>query len=149
MKKILSIIITGILIASVFVGCGNEKKEQSTNNTNKVEENKNENPIEGFKTALEKAGLTVGKNETLAYEMVGATSGQKFKVNGELLEVYYYDESKLNDEGKKYLEEAKKGNMDVSGFSVPVVCKGDLVLARLDDHKDKDKIIEVLNSYKQ
>lgn len=52
----------------------------------------------------------------------------------------------MNDEGKKYLEEAKIGSMSISGMNFPVTYnKSGLVLARANDHKDK--ILKVFNSF--
>ncbi|MEG0577987.1 MAG: hypothetical protein RR500_09030 [Bacilli bacterium] len=149
MKKIIAILLSCILGATVFVGCGDKKEtsKESDNQNVKVEE-KQKNPIDELKNDFKKAGLKVGDNETLAFDMVGATSGEKFNVNGEPIEVYYYDKDKLNDEGKKYLEEAKKGSMSISGMNFPVTYnKLGLVLTRVNEHKDKTKILEVFNSF--
>lgn len=62
--------------------------------------------------------------------MVGVTSRQKFKVNDEVIEVYYYDENELTEEGKKLFEQAKKGNINISGVNLLVIYKDNFALAR-------------------
>lgn len=53
----------------------------------------------------------------------------------------------LNEDGKKYVEQAKKGQISISGFNVPVKLKNNLMLIRYDEHSKKDKILEVFNNY--
>lgn len=156
MKKLLSILLAGMLSFGM-VACGESKDTSKKDDTSKPaptetkkEEPKKEEkkePIEAFKEELKKAGLNIGENSDVFFEMVGATSGQKIKVNDQLLEIYYYDESKLTEEGKKLFEQAKKGNIDMSGINLPVVYKNNFALARVSEHKDKDKILEVFNSF--
>lgn len=149
MKKIIAILLSCVLGATLLVGCGDKKDtvEESKNQNVKAEESQ-ENPIEKLKSDFKKAGFKIGDNETLAYDMVGATTGEKFNLNGEPIEVYYYNKDKLNDEGKKCLDEAKKGSMSISGMNFPVTYnKSGLVLARANDHKDKAKILKVFNSF--
>lgn len=150
-KRLLALLLSIVVIGSVFVGCG-EKKDQAKEPQQQGQEQDNEkeekNPIDSLKKSFEKAGFKIGDNETLAYDMIGATAGEKFKLNDQLIEVYYYDNNKLNDEGKKYLKEAEKGSINFSGLNLPVKYnKKGLVLARFDEHKDKDKILEVFNSF--
>ena len=152
MKKIFSILICGIMVFGL-VGCGStsttkeEPIETAKEEVAKEEVTKKE-PIEALKEEFKNKGFTIGKNSTIAYDMMGATSGQKFKLNDGLIEIYYYDESKLTEEGKKLFEQAKNGSVNVSGFNVPVVYKNNFVIARVNEHKYKDKILEIFNSFK-
>ena len=71
MKKILSIIITGILISSVFVGCGNEKPQKVDA---QKQEQKQENKTETFKI-----GDTVKtKNFNITVNKVDTSNGGDF-----------------------------------------------------------------------
>ncbi|NRZ88229.1 hypothetical protein DFR97_004004 [Clostridium beijerinckii] len=101
-----------------------------------------------MKQEFVKAGFTVGDNKELAYSMLGATNGYKFDLNGSPIEIYYYDSKNLKEDDKKFYEQAKKGKIDMSGINVPVVLKNDIMIVRADEHKDKDKILEVFNNFK-
>lgn len=135
-----------------LVGCGTTATKEEPKETVKEEVAKEEvakkEPIDALKEEFKNKGFTIGENSTIAFEMMGATSGQKFKLNDGLIEIYYYDESKLTEEGKKLFEQVKNGSVNVSGFNVPVVYKNNFVIARVNDHKDKDKILEIFNSFK-
>lgn len=148
-KKLIASVLALFTIISL-VGCGNS---QTTANADakeptKQESNKNVNPLDGLKQEFVKAGFTVGDNKELAYSMLGATNGYKFDLNGSPIEIYYYDSKNLKEDDKKFYEQAKKGKIDMSGINVPVVFKNDLMIVRADEHKDKDKILEVFNNFK-
>ncbi|BDR80712.1 hypothetical protein N072000002_09680 [Clostridium tetani] len=100
-----------------------------------------------MKKAYEEVGFKVSENEPVAFQMVGASNGYKFKVDDELIEIYEYDMKNLNEDGKKYVEQAKKGQISILGFNVPVKLKNNLMLIRYDEHSKKDKILEVFNNY--
>lgn len=159
MKKMLSFLLVGALSLSVLVGCSGKKEDKKDNDSKpaatdtKKEEKKEEvkdtgNRLDKSKEELKKKGFKVGENEDIAFSMVGATNGYKFKVNDQLLELYIYEEGKLTDEGKEMFKQAKKGSISFSGINIKVDYINDFVVARLDEHKDKDKIIEVLKSIK-
>lgn len=137
MRKIVSILLCCLLIFSV-VGC-NEKT-----NTDKKEDVKI-NKLDKFKNTLKEKGYTVGENETLAFQMVGATNGYKFKVDGNLIEIYEYDEKNLSEEGKKFIEQAKNGSINLSGFNVPVKYNNYLMLSRVNEHPKGKEIVEIFN----
>ncbi|WP_338630668.1 hypothetical protein [Clostridium baratii] len=149
MKKILLVLMSCVLGISVLIGC-TKKQDTETKTKETLEENKLQgSPIDRLKEEFKKAGFKIGDNEMLAYDMIGATSGEKFKVNDQLIEVYYYDSSKLTEDGKKYLKEAETGSINFSGINIPVKYnKTGLVLARHDEHKEQEKIVKIFNSFK-
>lgn len=146
MKRIASILLVGIMVL-VLAGCGTNSTDAAGKDSIETETVKKE-PLEALKDEFKKGGLAIGENQTVAFEMVGATAGQKFKINDELIEIYYYDESKLTEEGKKLFEQAKTGNISISGINISVIYKNNFVLARADNHKNKEKILEVFNNFK-
>lgn len=133
-KKVVIFILASVFL---FIGCKNGKSENIL-----------KSPLDLIKQEFVKSGFEVGENQELFYQMIGATSGYKFDLNGEPVEIYFYDEKNLSDEGKVYFEQAKNGSVDISGFTIPVTLKNNLVIARANDHKDKEKILEVFNNFK-
>ncbi|WP_326514764.1 hypothetical protein [Clostridium intestinale] len=160
MHKKIALLLISLIVMVGLVACGKDndtsskdtkeevKQEETKKDDTKKEEVKEENKLDKLKQAFKDAGLQVGDNETLAFDMVGATSGYKYKLDGELIETYYYDSNNLTEEGKKKVEQAKNGSIDVSGFNVPVIYKDGLMLGRVNDHSKKDKILEVFNNFK-
>lgn len=155
-KKVLSLILSVGMSVSL-VACGSKEEAPKEVNSKQVETqpaqqaNTNEvkkNKLDSLKEEFKKAGFEVGENQTIAFEIINATNGYKFTLNGQLIEIYEYDQSKLSEEGKKTTEQAKKGSISMSGFNVPVKYKDGIMLIRYDEHKDKDKILEVFNSFK-
>jgi hypothetical protein len=124
------------------------KKEESEN----IKENDKEEvktPLDSLKDEFVKSGFEIGENEELAFAMMGATNGYKYKINGQLAEFYIYEADKLTDEGKELFEQAKKGSVSMGGFNFKVDYVNGFVITRLDEHKDKDKIIEVVKNFNQ
>lgn len=148
-KKLIASVLALFTIISL-VGCGSTQTTASadTKETVRQESNKNVNPLDGLKQEFVKAGFTVGNNKELAYSMLGAANGYKFDLNGSPIEIYYYDSKNLKEDDKKFYEQAKNGKIDMSGINVPVVFKNDLMIVRADEHKDKDKVLEVFNNFK-
>ena len=144
-KKVIAILLS-VLLVFTLVGCGSDKKEETDKNDTHVTEQTNKNKLDKFKEELKAKGHDVGENETLAYDMLGATNGYKFKVDGELIEIYEYDEKKLSEDGKKKLEEAKKGSINMSGINVPVKYNNYLVLARSEKHSKASEIVDIFNN---
>lgn len=157
MKKILSILMVGLLSIGLVACFSKEDTARRGEDHNKSEvesirklDTRNEGkrePIEAFKEELKKNGLTIGENSEGFNDMVGATSRQKFKVNDEVIEVYYYDENELTEQGKKLFEQAQRGNINISEVNLSVIYKDNFALARISEHKNKDKILEVFSSF--
>jgi len=157
MKKLIPILLMVLLVVS---GCG--KEGGPTNNSqpaaNQVEQDQEKeveqtnseakSRLEGLKQSFEDAGFKVGENEILAFEMMHASNGLKFKLDDELIEIYEYDLDNLTDEAKNIVNQAKEGSVEFSGFNVPVVYKGGLILVRHDEHSQGEKIKEIFNNYK-
>ncbi len=118
MKKVISILVA-MLLSIGIVACGEKKEEPSNEPTEtkkeevKKEETKKEekDPIETLKEKLTEAGVNIGESSTVEYRKIGATSGQKFKFNEEMLEVYYYDQDKMTIEDKKLFRQVNMGNL--------------------------------------
>lgn len=144
-KKILSILCSSLLLI-VLVGC-NSNNESNKNQNNDVESSQtSQNRLDKFKEKLKSEGFEVGENEVIAYDMIGANNGYKFKVDGELVEIYEYDKNNLSEDGKVKVQQAENGSIDFGGMNIPVKYNNYLVLVRMDEHSKADKIIEVFNS---
>jgi hypothetical protein len=72
----------------------------------------------------------------------------KFNLDNELIEVYEYDMANLSEDIKILIEQAKKGNVNLFGFNIPVKFNDGLILVRYDEHSKANKIVEVFNNYK-
>ncbi len=143
-KKIIAIFCSALLLIGL-VGCSsNNETSKNQNNTNSLESTKSK--LDEFKEKLKENGFEVGENEAIAYDMVGANNGYKFKVDGELVEIYEYDKDNLSEEGKNKVQEAQNGSISFSGVNIPVKYNNYLVLARMDEHSNANEIIEVFNS---
>lgn len=164
-KVILGLLVMTVMGTIGLIGCGQndkassestkvdskaETKVEAKKEETKPEEKKKEDKskLDGLKEAYKEAGFTIGDNEQVAFEMLGAKSGYKFKVDNELIEIYEYDMNNLTEDAKKYVEQAKKGSITLSGFNVPVKFKDGLMLTRHNEHSKKDKIVEVFEKYK-
>lgn len=146
MKKILSILLVGILSFGLVACNKTEGDTKEVGNSTKQEEKKSK--LDSIKDSYKKAGFEVGENETIAFQMVGANNGYKFKLDGELIEIYEYDSKNLSEEGKKISEQAKKGSISFSGFNSPVKFNDGLMIMRYGEHSKKDKVLEVFNNFK-
>ena len=104
--------------------------------------------LNGFKQYLKDNGFTVGDNEIVAYDMLYAKDGLKFKINNELIEIYEYDTANLSADASSIVDQAKQGSVNFLGFNMPVTYNNGLMLVRYDDHSQGDKIVELFNSYK-
>lgn len=144
-KKIIAMLLSSLLVFAL-VGCGSSDKDNINKDNTQFTEGVSKNKLDEFKETLKAKGHEVGDNEVVAYEMIGATNGYKFKVDGELIEIYEYDSSKLTDEGKEKLEEAKNGSINMSGISIPVKYNNNLVLVRSDEHSKGKEILDIFNS---
>ncbi|MFR1708913.1 MAG: hypothetical protein ACLSV2_08435 [Clostridium sp.] len=133
MKKILSTILISMSILFLLVGCGSSKAKDVT--------------IDSIKQSFADAGMTVGENKEVMFQMIGANNGVKFDINEETVELYYYDSKNLSDDGKEYVKQAKEGSVSILGMSSkPALYKDGFMLINYENHKDKDKIVETFNS---
>lgn len=155
MKKILTFILGMALLG--LVGCSSKQPvdtnaQQPTQQTGSKEVEKSsevkKNKLDSLKESFEKAGFKVGENQIIAFELINATNGYKFTLNDELIEIYQYDKDKLTEAGKKTVEEAKNGSISMDGFTIPVKYNDGILITRHNEHKDKDKILEVFNNFK-
>ncbi|MGL5330159.1 MAG: hypothetical protein ACRDD7_12890 [Peptostreptococcaceae bacterium] len=149
MKKILALILVGALSFGV-IGCGADKKPETENKENTSTESKKEevklSKIDKFKNYLKDKGFKVEDNEVLAFDMMKANDGAKFKVDGQLIEIYTYDKDKLIDGAQEMLDAAVNGSVNMSGFNIPVVYNNYAMLGRVNEHSKKDEIINIFKS---
>ena len=118
-KKIIVILVSVIIIAATVVAAiiflnKDEKKTVtvSTTKTNskgeeqtqtKVTEVSKATDIESALAAWKAAGLTVSDDEGAYYQMVDASNGGKYDVNGTNVEIYEFsDKAKANDAKNNY-----------------------------------------------
>ncbi|WP_454053312.1 hypothetical protein [Clostridium sp. Marseille-Q7071] len=132
MKKILSAIIISMAMLFLLVGCGNSKAKDVT--------------IDSIKQSFADAGMTIGENKEVMYQMIGANNGIKFDINDDTVELYFYDSKNLLENGKEYTKQAKEGEVSLMGKNMQVLYKDGFMLLNYDDHKDKDKIVETFNN---
>jgi len=151
-------IVTITLMAFVFflmVGCGNnsadvgneDQKGGQLAEQGQTEQGQELNRLDVLKQAFKDAGFEVGENEVLAFEMLHASAGMKFTLDGELIEIYEYDMANLSDEASDIVEQAKKGSIDFMGFNVPAKFKDGLMMTRHNEHSQGEKIIEVFENF--
>ena len=157
MKKVISILVA-MLLSIGIVACGEKKEEASNEPTGtkkeevKKEETKKEekDPIETLKEKLTEAGLNIGESSTVEYRKIGATSGQKFKINDEMVEVYYYDQDKMTIEDKKLLRQVTMENLKTpeTNLFLGSINKSNFFYTYLKDHKNEDKLVQVIKTIK-
>jgi len=93
-------------------------------------------------------GLETGEVIGKAYDMMGAVEGFGIIVNGEQIELYRIDLKTASEETKQNLESARSlGVYNMSGMSFPVVVNGNIILTRLSEHPEGDKIVEIFKNY--
>lgn len=146
MKKIVSILVLLTLLLGATIGC--TKKEEAKQNVPEKKQEEVKPNLDRLKEEFKKEGLEVGDNENVAFDMLGANNGYKFKLNGELIEIYEYNLNALSENGNKFVEQAKNGSVTMSGFNIPVKYNDGIMITRYDEHKDKDKILEIFNKFK-
>lgn len=151
LKKIILLMV--IVLTLISVGC-NEKdiakesiETQKEQGVREILVKETERSLQGLKDLFKEEGFEVGENEVLAFQMLNAGGGIKFKLGSELIEIYEYDLGNLSDEAKITVDQAEKGSVDMSGFNIPVVYKEGFMIARYEDHSQKEKILEIFNRY--
>ena len=144
-KKIIAIFCSALLLIGL-VGCSSNNETSKSQNNNVESSQSSKNKLDEFKEKLKAEGFEVGENEVVAYDMIGANNGYKFKVDGELVEIYEYDKNNLSEDGKVKVQEAENGSIDFGGMNLPVKYNNYLVLVRMDEHRKANEIIEVFNS---
>lgn len=89
---------------------------------------------------FKKAGLKIGEYHPKLYEMAGASAGFGLEVEGDDIEIYYFDPAKTDEETINRLKESHKPEG-------PSVLNGDYQLFIIM-HPEQEKIIEVFMSFK-
>lgn len=165
MKKVLSLIITAVLLISIS-GCSGKGTDtpvktdptptvtQTPQNTTTPVPQTKEFTIDNLITALKDGGFQVAKVGLLA-DMVGAKEGYLYSVNGINIEINIYDlnsKNPLTVENLKSAQESGKIKMNLqpgAGDPYEVAARnGNLIIAAFDKHPEKDKILSVFNGLK-
>ena len=95
-----------------------------------------------LKKALKKEKYELGEREEKMAEFIGAKEGFALSVNNKNIEIYQFEK---ND--KKLKEITKNKEFEIEGIAkIPVEVNGNFILIA-SEHPDKDKIIEIFNSF--
>lgn len=148
MKKVLkNIILTIILILSILLltGCS---KEENVKTSSKV--TLKQLSIENFKNELQKSGVTITNETNKLATMIGAEEGYGYEINGQIIEIYKFDEKSDNELTKSNIKSAKEKGIvtmpDFNNITISVKYNKGLILASYEQHPDKEKILKVFNS---
>ncbi len=159
MKKFLLIGLTLMLVFSLLWGCGGSGEEaadlplEDTNGVSQEENgtDKTEMPrpqgveitreLEQMVNHFKNAGLQIGEYHEKSYEIIGASAGFGLEVEGQEIELYYYDPNKTDQEVLDNLK--NKHNPDAT-FAIVINGYYELALAL---HPEQERIIEVFMSY--
>lgn len=108
--------------------------------------------IDGFVKALKENGFRLSKVAKMS-DMVGSVDGYKYNVNGIGIEIYKFDlNSKLPIAVRNIKNIQESGKMilplQTGDMEIPAEINNGLVIAGVEKHKDKDKILEIFMSLK-
>lgn len=147
---ILAIIVIVILVIGIYFIINNNKEEESTMTsiTGQTEASKGIT-IEDFKTKIEENGLKVDNTVEKSAELIGATEGVGYEIDGETVEVYKFDENSTDELAKTNIESAKKdGKISMPTFETTLDAKYNkgLCLIGYENHPDSEKILEIFNN---
>lgn len=149
MKKIVSLVLCGVLMLSI-VGCSKNNTKEEQSRTNNVSEESEDiqvsNKLDEFKKELKNQSLDVSDNKEFVYEDLGASLAYKFDVSGSSIEIYYYDKDNLFEGADKVIEEAKNGAITRDDTKINVIYNNYYMLIGTDTNKDAAEIIEVFNN---
>lgn len=149
MKKIVSLVLCGVLMLSI-VGCSKNNTKEEQSSTNNVSEESEDiqvsNKLDEFKKELKNQSLDVSDNKEFVYEDLGASLAYKFDVSGSSIEIYYYDKDNLFEGADKVIEEAKNGAITRDDTKINVIYNNYYMLIGTDTNKDAAEIIEVFNN---
>lgn len=97
---------------------------------------------------MHRAGLSIGRTNTLTASLIGAAEGKSIEVFGVSVEVFRYD---MNSESQKLtLERIRKEKaLAALGIVVPATVNGSFVLASYHDHPEKERILRAFNAWDQ
>ena len=138
-SRIIVLILFVIIVIAAVLGIFLYNKEHNVQTNKKeteelVEETAN---ISDFKKKLQEAGLDItAEAENTECELIGASEGESYMMSDELTV------SNL----KKAKEEGKVVMPSFNNYELKVVYHKGLILVNVEDHPDKDKIIEVFNN---
>ena len=100
---------------------------------------------------MQEAGLDItAEAENTECELIGASEGESYMISDSLIQVYKFDSTKSDEltvsNLKKAKEEGKVVMPSFNNYELKVVYHKGLILVNVEDHPDKDKIIEVFNN---
>lgn len=148
-KGIITIIIVIALIvcAVLFIG-GNKQKNEPTQESSS-DPVKEGITINDFKDNLNNKGLNVTKETKKMGEMIGATEGCGYEINGKSVEVYKFDEKSTETLTVNNIEMAKtsgKIKMPDLNMEFKAIYNKGLVLINYEGHPNEKEIVEVFNN---
>lgn len=141
------IMIIVILAIGIYfiINRGNNTEMVSTNTTSLKEKT-----IEKFKTKLEEDGLVIADTVEKSSTMIGATEGIGYEINGNVIEIYMFDENSTEELTKNNIKSAKSnGTISMPSFNnmtLKVKYNDGLCLVNYENHPNKEKIIEIFNN---
>ena len=92
MKKLLTLMMIGV-VTFTLVGCGNdEKNEKTTEKKDNTVEKDNSVNLSNVQKKIEELGVKLEKTQT-AYDMVGANDGFKLTSDDYRIEIYKFDKA--------------------------------------------------------
>ena len=152
-SRIIVLILFVIIVIAAVLGIFLYNKEHKVQTNKKeteelVEETAN---ISDFKKKLQEAGLDItAEAENTECELIGASEGESYMISDSLIQVYKFDSTKSDEltvsNLKKAKEEGKVVMPSFNNYELKVVYHKGLILVNVEDHPDKDKIIEVFNN---
>ena len=156
MKKNSRIIVVALIILIIVAAVlgillyNREHKVQETKQEAKelVEESVS---IDEFKKKLEEAGLKIDlETENPECNLIGASEGSSYMISDSLIQVYKFDFNKSDELTVSNLKKAKESGKvlmpSFNNYELKVVYNKGLILVNVEDHPDKDKILEVFNN---
>lgn len=98
--------------------------------------------IQSFADALSAAGIAF-EQEECAFSLVGAIDGAKFRIDGEVVEVYQFDV-----QGSEYQKAVEDGalNLEAFGMTLPCVFNGELALL-VDDNAAYNEVLGIFSEF--
>lgn len=107
--------------------------------------------IDEFKKKLEEAGLKIDlETENTECNLIGASEGSSYMISDSLIQVYKFDFNKSDELTVSNLKKAKDSGKvlmpSFNNYELKVVYNKGLILVNVEDHPDKDKILEIFNN---
>lgn len=90
------------------------------------------------------------ETENTECNLIGASEGSSYMISDSLIQVYKFDFNKSDELTVSNLKKAKESGKvlmpSFNNYELKVVYNKGLILVNVEDHPDKDKILEVFNN---